>query len=48
MLSENMLKLVRINRGAEMIKEFDEFPVFYFSNHNLGHLDEIMYARAFK
>ena len=33
----------RKNRGAEMIKEFDEFPVFYFSNHNsiLGHLDEI-------
>ena len=24
----------RRNRGAEMIKEFDEFPVFYFSNHN--------------
>ena len=24
----------RKNRGAEMIKEFDEFPVFYFSNHN--------------
>ena len=33
----------RKNRGAEMIKEFDEFPVFYFSNHNsiFGHLDEI-------
>ena len=24
----------RRNRGVEMIKEFDEFPVFYFSNHN--------------
>ena len=24
----------RKNRGDEMIKEFDEFPVFYFSNHN--------------
>tara|TARA_B100001564_G_scaffold29043_1_gene21432 strand:- start:846 stop:1823 length:978 start_codon:yes stop_codon:yes gene_type:complete len=24
----------RTNRGAKMIKEFDEFPVFYFSNHN--------------
>jgi fumarylacetoacetate (FAA) hydrolase len=24
----------RKNRGAEMISEFDQFPVFYFSNHN--------------
>ena len=24
----------RRNRGLSMIKEFDEFPVFYFSNHN--------------
>tara|TARA_Y100001933_G_C18928501_1_gene534264 strand:- start:158 stop:1135 length:978 start_codon:yes stop_codon:yes gene_type:complete len=24
----------RKNRGLEMIPEFDEFPVFYFSNHN--------------
>tara|TARA_B100000768_G_scaffold150467_1_gene145251 strand:+ start:276 stop:1253 length:978 start_codon:yes stop_codon:yes gene_type:complete len=24
----------RKNRGVEMISEFDEFPVFYFSNHN--------------
>ena len=24
----------RKNRGAEMITEFDQFPVFYFSNHN--------------
>ena len=23
----------RLNRGLEMIPEFDEFPVFYFSNH---------------
>ena len=25
----------RKNRGVEMIPEFDEFPVFYFSNHNV-------------
>mgnify|MGYP001170895370 FL=1 len=33
----------RKNRGLEMIKEFDEFPVFYFSNHNAiyGSQDEI-------
>ena len=33
----------RKNRGLEMIKEFDEFPVFYFSNHNAiyGPQDEI-------
>jgi fumarylacetoacetate (FAA) hydrolase len=24
----------RRNRGAEMIKEFDEFPIFYFTNHH--------------
>ena len=24
----------RKNRGVEMIPEFDQFPVFYFSNHN--------------
>ena len=24
----------RRNRGLEMTKEFDDFPVFYFSNHN--------------
>jgi fumarylacetoacetate (FAA) hydrolase len=24
----------RLNRNAEMIAEFDQFPVFYFSNHN--------------
>jgi len=33
----------RKNIGLEMIKEFDEFPVFYFSNHNAiyGPQDEI-------
>ena len=33
----------RKNRGLDMIKEFDEFPVFYFSNHNAiyGPQDEI-------
>jgi fumarylacetoacetate (FAA) hydrolase len=24
----------RRNRGVEMIKEFDEYPIFYFTNHN--------------
>ncbi|MEO6682649.1 MAG: fumarylacetoacetate hydrolase family protein [Ginsengibacter sp.] len=24
----------RKNRGAEMIPEFDQFPIFYFTNHN--------------
>jgi len=28
------VETARINRGVKMIKEFDEFPVFYFSNHN--------------
>ena len=34
----------RRNRGLEMIKEFDEFPVFYFSNHNsiYGPNDDVM------
>lgn len=27
----------RLNRGLEMIPEFDEFPVFYFSNHQAIH-----------
>ena len=27
----------RRNRGVNMIKEFDEFPVFYFGNHNSIH-----------
>jgi fumarylacetoacetate (FAA) hydrolase len=33
----------RKNRGAEMIAEFDQFPIFYFSNHNamLGDRQEI-------
>jgi len=33
----------RRNRGLEMIKEFDDFPVFYFSNHNaiFGPSDDI-------
>ncbi|MDC1024543.1 fumarylacetoacetate hydrolase family protein [Flavobacteriales bacterium] len=33
----------RKNRGLEMIKEFDDFPVFYFSNHNaiFGPSDDI-------
>ena len=29
----NMLKQEE-SRGLDMIKEYDEFPVFYFSNHN--------------
>lgn len=24
----------RLNRGLEMIPEFDEYPIFYFTNHN--------------
>ena len=24
----------RKNRGLDMIKEFDDFPVYYYSNHN--------------
>ena len=33
----------RKNRNAKMIPEFDEFPVFYFSNHNaiFGHNENI-------
>ena len=33
----------RANRGADMIPEFSEFPVFYFSNHNAmyGHEENI-------
>ena len=33
----------RKNRGVDMIAEFDEFPVFYFSNHNamFAHGEEI-------
>jgi len=29
----------RKNRGAQMISEFDQFPVFYFSNHNSMYAD---------
>jgi fumarylacetoacetate (FAA) hydrolase len=28
------VEAARRNRGVEMIKEFDEYPVFYFTNHN--------------
>ena len=28
------VQTARANRGAEMIPEFDEFPVFYFTNHH--------------
>jgi len=28
------VETARRNRGAEMIPEFDKFPVFYFTNHN--------------
>lgn len=28
------VETARKNRGLEMIPEFDQFPVFYFSNHN--------------
>jgi len=28
------VETARRNRGLEMIPEFDQFPVFYFSNHN--------------
>tara|TARA_B110000444_G_scaffold236430_1_gene248302 strand:- start:217 stop:1194 length:978 start_codon:yes stop_codon:yes gene_type:complete len=29
------VETARKNRGAKMITEFDQFPVFYFSNHNV-------------
>jgi len=34
----------RRNRGVEMIPEFDQFPIFYFTNHNaiLGPTDDII------
>ena len=37
------VKTSRKNRGVDMIPEFDEFPVFYFSNHNsiFGDTEEI-------
>ena len=28
------VETARRNRGVEMIKEFDEYPIFYFTNHN--------------
>ncbi len=28
------VETARKNRGVEMIQEFDQFPVFYFTNHN--------------
>jgi len=28
------VQTMRKNRGAEMAPEFDQFPIFYFSNHN--------------
>jgi fumarylacetoacetate (FAA) hydrolase len=28
------VETARLNRNAEMIPEFDQFPVFYFTNHN--------------
>ena len=30
----------RKNRGADMLQEFDQFPVFYFSNHNAMYADK--------
>ena len=37
------VETARKNRGAKMLPEFDQFPVFYFSNHNnmYGHNQEI-------
>jgi len=37
------VETARRNRGAKMLPEFDQFPVFYFSNHNnmYGHNQEI-------
>jgi len=37
------VETARRNRGAEMIPEFDQFPVFYFSNHHAiqGPYDDI-------
>ena len=34
----------RRNRGVDMIPEFDQFPIFYFTNHNaiLGPADDIL------
>lgn len=37
------VKTARDNRGAKMLPEFDQFPVFYFSNHNniYGHKQDV-------
>ncbi len=37
------VETARKNRGGKMLPEFDQFPVFYFSNHNnmYGHKQEI-------
>ncbi len=37
------VETARKNRGLKMLPEFDQFPVFYFSNHNnmYGHNQEI-------
>ena len=34
MLSASMLAAARRNRNVEMVPEFDQFPIFYFTNHN--------------
>ena len=33
-ISDSMLRQHRRNRGVEMIPEFDQYPIFYFTNHN--------------
>ena len=30
------VETARRNRGLEMIPEFDEIPIFYFTNHNMS------------
>ncbi len=38
------VEAARRNRGVEMIAEFDEYPIFYFTNHNAiqGHEEDIV------
>jgi len=36
----------RRNRGSEMIPEFDQFPVFYFTNHNAIFGEESIYVET--
>ncbi len=38
------VEAARRNRGVEMIPEFDEYPIFYFTNHNAiqGHEEDIL------